>query len=245
MWPTGIFDDVAADGGKVRRDGVGREAQAVRRQCRLQVGVDDARLDAGAPVLGVDAEDVIQTGQIEQDTARRRHHPSRAVRCPTARHDRNAVIVGDRDDGGDLVPVVRAQHQFGGGADPPEVVSAVSQDRRVGDDFGDACDGLGEPLDARAVHVDAGCNLRGHVIHSFGVAGIRCELPCCGVGPMSPRLSPAGKVTLAGGVVDVSCNRAGQLSRFYRIVRVATLPLPLARGTPGRLRWRSVPGCSG
>ena len=130
-----VLDDVARHGGQVRRHRVRREAQAVRCEPLLQVGIDDAGFDAGAPVVDVDLEDPIQAGKIQQHPVGGRHHPRRAVRRPTAGHHRNAVFGCDPHDFGDLAGGAGAQQQPGGSAEAPEVVATICQDRVVGDDF--------------------------------------------------------------------------------------------------------------
>jgi hypothetical protein len=166
------FDDIARDGGQMRRHRVGREALAVWGQRGLQVGVDDVGFDAGAPVVDVDLEDLVEARQVQQDPVAGRHHSGRAIRGPATGNDRNVVFACDPHDFGDLVAVGRAEQQPCGSAETPEVMSPVGQDRFIGDDLCAAGNSLNEQVDQRITRVDTGsCCVSTHVNHSFAVFG--------------------------------------------------------------------------
>ena len=81
----------------------------MRCQCHLQVGVDDAGFDTGTTILGIDFEDLIQAGQVEQDAAGGGHHPARAIRRSAARHDGDLVFEGEPHDCSDVAAAMWTQ----------------------------------------------------------------------------------------------------------------------------------------
>ena len=87
--------DVAAHGGDGAARGVGGEPQAVRRELRVEVGVDDAGLHDGELVVHRDLEHAVHGERGEHDLARPRDGPAREARAGAARDDGRAGLGGD------------------------------------------------------------------------------------------------------------------------------------------------------
>ena len=86
----------AADGGAARRRHVGREAQVVRAQRRVQLVEHHAGLDARPSLVGIDLEDAIQVLRgVEHEAGADRLAGLR--RAAASRRDRHAVPRGDLD----------------------------------------------------------------------------------------------------------------------------------------------------
>ena len=101
-----VVRDHAADGRAARGGDVGREAQAVRLQLRVQLVEHDARLDA-RPALGdVHLEDAVEVLRGVDDEAGA-DRLAGLRRAAAARRDRDAVAAGDLDRPDDVLARAR------------------------------------------------------------------------------------------------------------------------------------------
>ena len=118
---AGIFRDVAADGAGFPTGRIGSEIQAVRFGGTGEFVIDDAGLNDGALILGVDFENAIHAGEDEHHAAGAGERAAGEAGAGAAADDGNIVFGGEFDDAGDFVG--------GGGKD--DDVGAALFDRAV------------------------------------------------------------------------------------------------------------------
>ena len=100
---AGVEGDVAADGADRLARRIRRVVQTERDRGGRHVEVDDARLDHGDAVDGIDFEDPGQPVEGDDDAIRVRHGPARQAGAAAARHERNARLGAQADDRDDLL----------------------------------------------------------------------------------------------------------------------------------------------
>ena len=99
---TGALGDVAADRRLLQARGIGGIEQATRFDRLLQVARDDVGLDDREEILFVDLEDAIEAFHREQHTAEQRDCPAGIPGPGAADDQRNAMLVAESRDRGDV-----------------------------------------------------------------------------------------------------------------------------------------------
>ena len=94
---AGVGRDVAADRRPRGAGRVRRVPQALLAHDRLEVVVDDARLDDADEVVGVDLDDLVHPRQVEDEAAVDGVRAAGQAGARAARHDRHAEVGADAD----------------------------------------------------------------------------------------------------------------------------------------------------
>ena len=127
---------------------VGRIEQALLLDRLLQLLGVDAGLDDGDEVGGVDFLDAVHALQRKHDAAVHGHAAADVAVAGAARRDRNAVAVGEAQDGGDGLGAARQGDGVGPVRGEPFVAGMFGQDGGCETDFARRQDAfqLGEEL---------------------------------------------------------------------------------------------------
>ena len=147
-----VGGDEAAQGRGVDRGGEVVHRVATRGQRLLEVSLQDARLHAHRERALVDGEDAVHPLGVDDDAAPDRQGAARVAGPAAPRHDGHVTLVGEADDGLDLL--ARPREDDGSGSrqpigpvelvagHPPHVDARGVDLRGVGDDAIRAHDGL-------------------------------------------------------------------------------------------------------
>ena len=144
-WATGGGGDVATDGALAQGLGVGRVEEGVLFDLGLEVGGDDAGLDGGGHVGGVDFEEAVHAGEVDDEATLSGNGTASEAGAAAARNDGDAEAGGDFDGGGDF---------FGGEGGDDGVGLAEGPGAVVGVDgevFGGGLEAVGGESGAQAV----------------------------------------------------------------------------------------------
>ena len=138
--PTCVFRQVAADGGRAVAGGIGWVDQAVAARRPVEVRSDDARLDHGLAVGGVQVEDAPHGRERDHQAPVRRHRAAGLPRARAPADDRHALRRGPPHQRSDLLRVRGQRHRVGPAALQPRVAAVGQQGREVSVQVGGADD---------------------------------------------------------------------------------------------------------
>ncbi len=155
--PAGAFGDVAPEGAELEGGGIGGVEKAYLLHRDLKLLCDDAGLDFGHQVLGVDAQDAVHARRHQDDSPRDGEAPSGEAASGPPGEDGDLLGVGHLQDAGDLPRIGGKDDDVGEKLLLGGVVGVAQQVGAVGGDvFG--ADDVSQGLDDKGIEHE---NLKG------------------------------------------------------------------------------------